>query len=94
MNIIYKLLWKFLEKEKFYSILLFLITIIMTLFQVNGISYITANIITFMQKKEFDIVNNYFIYFVIASFILIIIFYIYKIIKNKLLIEIISWIKK
>jgi len=94
MNIIYKLLWKFLEKEKFYSILLFLITIIMTLFQVNGISYITANIITFMQKKEFDIVNNYFIYFVIASFILIIIFYIYKIIQNKLVIELMSWIKK
>ena len=94
MNIIYKLLWKFLEKEKFYSILLFLITIIMTLFQVNGISYITANIIIFMQKKEFDIVNNYFIYFVIASFILIIIFYIYKIIQNKLVIELMSWIKK
>jgi len=94
MNIIYKLLWKFLEKEKFYSILLFLITIIMTLFQVNGISYITANIITFMQKKEFDIVNNYFIYFVIASFILIIIFYLYKIIQNKLVIELMSWIKK
>jgi ABC-type multidrug transport system fused ATPase/permease subunit len=94
MNIIYKLLWKFLEKEKFYSILLFLITIIMTLFQVNGISYITANIITFMQKKEFDIVNNYFIYFVIASFILIIIFYVYKIIQNKLVIELMSWIKK
>jgi ABC-type multidrug transport system fused ATPase/permease subunit len=94
MNIIYKLLWKFLEKEKFYSILLFLITITMTLFQVNGISYITANIIIFMQKKEFDIVNNYFIYFVIASFILIIIFYVYKIIQNKLVIELMSWIKK
>jgi len=94
MNIIYKLLWKFLEKEKFYSILLFLLTIMMTLFQVNGISYITANIITFMQKKDFDIVNNYFMYFVIASFILIIIFYIYKIIQNKLVIELMSWIKK
>ena len=94
MNIIYKLLWKFLEKEKFYSILLFFLTVIMTLFQVNGISYITANIITFMQKKEFNLVNNYFIYFVIASFIFIVIFYIYKIIQNKLVIELMSWIKK
>lgn len=94
MNIIYQLLWKFLEKEKFYSILLFLLTILMTLFQVNGISYITANIITFIQKKDFNIVNNYFIYFVIACFILIIIFYIYKIIQNKLVIELTSWIKK
>jgi ABC-type multidrug transport system fused ATPase/permease subunit len=66
----------------------------MTLFQVNGISYITANIITFIQKKDFNIVNNYFIYFVVASFILIIIFYIYKVIQNKLVIELTSWIKK
>jgi len=94
MNVIYKLLWKFLEKEKFYSILLFLLTIMMTLFQVNGISYITANIITFMQKKDFDIVKSFFIYFIIASFILIIFFYIYKIIQNKLVIELTSWIKK
>ena len=94
MNIIYKLLWKFLEKEKFHSILLFLLTIIITLFQVNGISYITANIITFIQKKEFDNVNNYFTYFVIASFLLIFLFYIYKNIQNKLVIELTSWIKK
>ena len=94
MNIIYKLLFKFLEKEKFYSIILFILTILLTLFQVNGISYITANIITFMQKKEFNLVNNYFIYFVIASFIMIVVFYIYKIIQNKLVIELSSWIKK
>jgi ATP-binding cassette subfamily B protein len=94
MNIIYKLLFKFLEKEKFYSIILFTLTILLTLFQVNGISYITANIITFMQKKDFNLVNNYFNYFVIASFIMIVVFYIYKIIQNKLVIELSSWIKK
>ena len=54
MNIVYKLLLKFLEKEKFYSIILFILTILLTLFQVNGISFITANIITFMQKKDWD----------------------------------------
>jgi len=93
MNIVYKLLLKFLEKEKFYAIILFTLTILMTLFQVNGISYITANIITFMQKKDFNLVNDYFVYFVIASFALLIIFYIYKIIQNKLVIELSSWLK-
>ena len=93
MNIVYKLLLKFLEKEKFYSIILFILTILLTLFQVNGISYITANIITFMQKKDFNLVNDYFIYFVAASFFLLIIFYIYKIIQNKLVIELTSWLK-
>ena len=94
MNIIYKLLFKFLKNKKFYSIILFILTILLTLFQVNGISYITANIITFMQKKDFNLVNNYFNYFVIASFIMIVVFYIYKIIQNKLVIELSSWIKK
>jgi len=41
---------------------------------------LTANIITFMQKKEYESVNKYFIYFTFASFILIFIFYIYKIV--------------
>jgi len=93
MNIIYQLILKFIKKEKFYIIILFCLTLLQTLFQINGISYITANIITFMQKKEYDSVNNYFIYFTIASFILIFIFYIYKIVQNKLVIELMNWIK-
>ena len=94
MNIIYQLILKFIKKEKFYIIILFCLTLLQTLFQINGISYITANIITFIQKKEYDSVNNYFIYFTIASFILIFIFYIYKIVQNKLVIELMNWIKK
>jgi ABC-type multidrug transport system fused ATPase/permease subunit len=94
MNIIYQLILKFIKKEKFYIAILFSLTLIQTLFQINGISFITANIITFMQKKEYDSVNNYFIYFTIASFILIFIFYIYKIVQNKLVIELMNWIKK
>jgi len=46
-----------------------------------------------MQKKDFDSVNNYFIYFTVASFVLIFIFYIYKIVQNKLVIELMNWIK-
>ena len=94
MNIIYQLILKFIKKEQFYIIILFCLTLLQTLFQINGISFITANIITFMQKKEYDSVNNYFIYFTIASFILIFIFYIYKIVQNKLVIELMNWIKK
>ena len=93
MNIIYQLILKFIKKEQFYIIILFCLTLLQTLFQINGISYITANIITFMQKKEYESVNNYFIYFIVASFILIFIFYIYKFLQNKLVIELMNWIK-
>jgi ABC-type bacteriocin/lantibiotic exporter with double-glycine peptidase domain len=94
MNIIYQIILKFIKKEKLYIAILFSLTLIQTLFQINGISFITANIITFMQKKEYESVNKYFIYFVIASFVLIFIFYIYKIVQNKLVIELMSWVKK
>jgi len=94
MNIIYKLLLKFVDKEKFYTIVLFCLTLLITLFEINGISYITANIITFMQKKQFDLVNQYFVFFVVASFILIVLYHVYKLIQNNLVIELMSWIKK
>ena len=93
MNIIYKLILKFIKKEKFYIAILFSLTLLQTLFQINGISFITANIITFMQKKEYESVNKYFIYFTLACFILIFIFYIYKYFQNKLVIELMNWIK-
>lgn len=93
MNIVYKLILKFIKKEKFYIILLFCLTLTLTIFQINGISYITANIITFMQKKEYESVNKYFIYFTAVSFFLILVFYIYKVIQNKLVIELMNWIK-
>jgi ABC-type multidrug transport system fused ATPase/permease subunit len=93
MNIIYQLILKFIKKEKFYIAILFCLTLIQTLFQINGISFITANIITFMQKKEYESVHKYFIYFTIISVALIFIFYIYKKIQNKLVIELMNWIK-
>ena len=46
-----------------------------------------------MQKKEYESVNKYFIYFTAVSFFLILVFYIYKVIQNKLVIELMNWIK-
>jgi ABC-type bacteriocin/lantibiotic exporter with double-glycine peptidase domain len=47
-----------------------------------------------MQKKQFDLVNQYFVFFVVASFILIVLYHVYKLIQNNLVIELMSWIKK
>jgi ATP-binding cassette subfamily C protein len=47
-----------------------------------------------MQKKEYESVNKYFIYFTVTSFALIFIFYIYKVVQNKLVIELMSSVKK
>ena len=78
MNIIYNLLVDFIKNNKFKTIGILLLSLILNIFQVNAISYITANIMTSMQEKETKTIFKFFNYFVGASIIFIIIFYIYK----------------
>jgi len=93
MNIIYNLLIDFLKNNKLKSIGILLLSLIINIFQINAISYITANIMTAMQNKDFKLVFSYFNYFIIVSIIFIIIFYIYKILQNNLTIKLALWIK-
>ena len=93
MNIIYNLLIEFLKNNKIKTIGILLLSLIINVFQVNAISYITANIMTAIQKKDFKSVFAYFNYFIISAVIFIIIFYIYKLIQNSLTIKLALWIK-
>ena len=94
MNIIHTLLLQFIQQEKAKTIGILLLSLLINLFQINGISYITANIITFMQNKNYNLVNTYFNYFIFASIAFIIIYYLYKILQNYLIIKLSLWIKK
>ena len=85
MNVIYTLLLQFIQQEKAKSIGILLLSLLINLFQINGISYITANIITFMQDKNYNLVNTYFNYFILASIAFIIIYYLYKILQLSLI---------
>ena len=50
MELIYKLVEKFLSEEKTNTILLFVLCIIVNVLQTNGISMITASIITHIKS--------------------------------------------
>jgi len=93
MNIIYNLLIDFLKNNKLKSIGILALSLIINIFQVNAISYITANIMTAIQNKDFKSVYSYFNYFIVISIIFIIIFYAYKILQNNLTIKLALWIK-
>uniref|UniRef100_A0A6C0HBC0 ABC transporter domain-containing protein n=1 Tax=viral metagenome TaxID=1070528 RepID=A0A6C0HBC0_9ZZZZ len=93
MNIIYNLLVTFLKNNSLKSIGILLLSLIINVFQVNSISYITANIMTAIQKKDFNSVFSYFNYFIGSAVIFIIIFYIYKLIQNSLTIKLQLWMK-
>ena len=93
MNIIYNLLIQFIKNNKLKTVGLLLISLIINVFQVNAISYITANIMTAIQNKDFNKVFTYFNYFLTSAIIFVIIFYIYKLIQNSLTIKLALWIK-
>jgi ABC-type bacteriocin/lantibiotic exporter with double-glycine peptidase domain len=93
MNIIYNLLIQFLKNHKLKTIGILFVSLIINVFQVNAISYITANIITSMQTKDFKSVFTYFNYFIISTIIFVIIFYLYKLLQNSLTIKLQLWMK-
>jgi ABC-type bacteriocin/lantibiotic exporter with double-glycine peptidase domain len=93
MNIIYYLFSKFFKEEKTNIILLILASFAINILQTNGISFITANIINFVQKKDEVKVWNFFKYFIGISILFIIIYNMYKHYQIKLLTRLRQWIR-
>ena len=93
MNIIYFLLTKFFKEESVNTILMILTSLTINVFQTNGISFITANIIDFIQKNDKKSVLLYFQYFIWISISFIILYAIYKYLQNKLLTKLRQWMR-
>ena len=94
MNILYYLFLSFLKDEKFRIIFIILISFIINIFQINILSYISANIINCIQNKNENNVYIFYKYFIIISVIYIILYNIYKFLQNKLLTKLRQWIRK
>lgn len=94
MNIIVKLLKKFFLEEMTNTTLLILFSFLINIFQTNGISYVTAKIIFFIQKNDSDMVYSFFKLFIIISSMYILLFNFYKYFQNKLLTKLRQWIKR
>jgi ABC-type bacteriocin/lantibiotic exporter with double-glycine peptidase domain len=93
MNIIFYLFSNFLKEEYFSAILLLCCSIVLSIIQSGGISYITANILHAIQEREIDIVWNFFKYFIIISIIFIIIIFIYNSLHNIFITKLRQWIR-
>jgi subfamily B ATP-binding cassette protein HlyB/CyaB len=94
MNIIYYLLKKFFIEEKVNSIIVIAMNFIKTILQVNGISFITANIIKGIEHKDFVSTKQYFYYFIFISIIFILFYGANNFLQNKLLTKMTQWIKR
>lgn len=94
MNIIYWLLWKFFKEEKQNTIFMILNSFLINVLQTNGISFITANIITSLQKHEsHQTTYHYFQWFILVSITFIILYHSYKYFQNKLLTKLRQWMR-
>jgi len=93
MNIVFYLLGKFFSEERTNTIIILLLSLTITLFQTNGISFITARIIEGIQKNDMKNVFLNFKYFIGVSCLFMVIYYGYKAVQNKVLMKMIQWLK-
>jgi ABC-type multidrug transport system fused ATPase/permease subunit len=93
MNIVSFLLTKFFKEEYLKIAILIIISLLLTVLQTNGISFITANIIENIQNHNIaDVFLNYkyFIYITIGYLAL---YYIYKYIQTQVMQKLLQWIR-
>ena len=93
MNILLLLFKKFISEEKLRTLVLVILSSILNILKINIISYITANIIKGIQKKNIDDVYIYYKYFIIVSVLFIVLYNFYKILQNHLLAKLRQWLR-
>jgi ATP-binding cassette subfamily B protein len=93
MDIITYLISEFFKEEKVNTAILCILSLVITLIQTNGISYITANIIQSIEQNSKKLTMQFFQYFVLVSILFFAIYYIYKRYQNNLITKLIQWIK-
>jgi len=93
MEIIKYLLEKFYNEEKKNILLILFISLLVNIFQINILSYLTAQIINNIKDNNKNNIFKYYKLFLVVLIIYIFIFYIYKKIQYKTITKLRPWIK-
>jgi ABC-type branched-subunit amino acid transport system ATPase component len=94
MNIIIYLLKKFFKEEYLSSIAVVVLNLLKTILKINGISFITANIIKGVERRDFKLTQDYFKYFIWISLAFILLYAINNYLQNRLLTKMTQWVKR
>lgn len=94
MKILYQILENFASDEKVNIIIILILSLTLTAFQTNGISYVTANIIEAIEKGDEKMSNMFFKYFIGISLVYVALYYAYKLMQNTLLVKMTQYIKR
>lgn len=93
MNIIEYLLKQFFYEEKWNTFWMIITSFVINIFQTNVISYISAKIIFFIQKRDKQSVYEFFKYFSGVSCVYIILYGFYKHFQTRILTKLRQWLK-
>ena len=93
MKLVYELIKKFFEDKKVTTFIIIILSLIISLLKINIISYITANIIQSINRKDKNKSYTYLYYFIIISAVYTLLFSLYKFLKSKILIDIKHWFR-
>ena len=93
MNIVEYLIGKFFREEQTNVILLFILSLAITIVQTNAISYITANIILSIESNKPAVSFQFFTYFMAVSAAFLMIYFGYKYLQNNILTKLTQWLK-
>lgn len=94
MDAVSYLIDMFYQEEKYYIIALIILSLVLTVIQINGMSYITAQIIESAQSGNTNGLYTHYKWFIAISLIFGIIYYIYKKMQYRLMVKISQWAKQ
>ena len=93
MDITHKLFIDFIKKEKFISLFILILSLVINYFKINVISYINAEIISSINNKNLTLTYTYFYYFIIVSIVYILLNNLYKLLQYNLSTRLKQWIR-
>jgi len=91
MNIVLYLLEKFFNEESINILSLIILSLLLTLFKTNAISFITAKIIEGVNNKNMSMVFTNYKYFIIITIIYLVLYYLYKYIQINVMQKLLQW---
>jgi ABC-type bacteriocin/lantibiotic exporter with double-glycine peptidase domain len=93
MKLVYELIKKFFEDKKSITFIIIILSITISLFKINIISYVTANIIQSLKNKNEKDSYTYLYYFIIVSAVYTLLFSLYKFLRSKILVDLKHWFR-
>jgi len=94
MNVILYLINKFFQEEYINTGLVIFLDLLETLLKINGISFITANIIKGVENKNYNLSYDYLYYFIGISLIFILLNGVSNYVQKNLLTKMTQWVKR